>query len=118
MTDPERALRRAREEARRKREHGVYGPPEPGPLDDSVAPGRPDLELVGEWAVIAVDPSGVYSTRRAGAPITAVKRLLLRLLRQYHVELEAQQTRFNVALLRHVRELDQRVSALERASRE
>jgi hypothetical protein len=68
--------------------------------------------------VIAVDTERVYSTRRLGAPVTAFKRLLMRLLRQYHVELEAQQTRFNIALLAHVRDLERRVSALERADEE
>ena len=42
----------------------------------------------------------VYSTRTGGAPITWFKRLLLRLLRQYTIELEAQQTRFNVGVRR------------------
>jgi hypothetical protein len=68
--------------------------------------------------VIEVDPEGVYSTRRLGAPITALKRLLLRLLRQYHVELESQQTRFNIALLTYLRDLEARVGRLERAARE
>ena len=64
-----------------------------------------DLE---RWAAIEVDPDLVYSTRRAGAPITGVKRLLLRLLRQYQVELESQQTRFNVAVVERLRELEAR----------
>jgi hypothetical protein len=65
--------------------------------------------------VIAVDPDLVYSTRRLGAPITGFKRLLMRLFRQYHVELEAQQTRFNIALVAHVRDLQRRVEQLERS---
>jgi hypothetical protein len=65
-----------------------------------------------------VDPELVYSTRRLGAPITGLKRVLLRLLRQYHVELEAQQTRFNIALVVHLRDLEARVDRLERATRE
>jgi hypothetical protein len=114
MTRPEEALERAREAAERKRGEGVYPEPGPGALEESITAERPDLDLVAEWAVIAVDPDLVYSTRRAGAPITAFKRLLVRLLRQYHVELEAQQTRFNIALLAHVRDLERRVARLER----
>lgn len=45
--------------------------------------------------------------------MTGVKRLLLRLLHQYTNELEAQQTRFNVALLAHLRQLEQRIDRLE-----
>jgi len=51
----------------------------------------------------------MYSTRSAGAPITWVKRLLLRLLRQYFVELEARQTRFNIAMLERLDALEARV---------
>ena len=116
MTRPEDALELAREAAARKRASGDYPPAGPGALADSIAP--PDLDLIADWAVVAVDPDRVYSTRRLGAPVTAFKRLLMRLLRQYHVELEAQQTRFNVALLSQLRELDRRVSALERPGEE
>jgi hypothetical protein len=116
VTSPEEAMRSAREAAERKRSRGDYPPAGRGALADSIAP--PGPELIGDWAVIAVDPDRVYSTRRLGAPVTALKRLLMRLLRQYHVELEAQQTRFNIALLSHVRDLERRVSALERADRE
>jgi hypothetical protein len=116
VTDPEHALERAREAAERKRSSGEYPPRRPGALAESIA--APDPELIGDWAVIAVDTERVYSTRRLGAPVTAFKRLLMRLLRQYHVELESQQTRFNIALLAHVRDLERRVSALERADEE
>ena len=64
--------------------------------------------------MIDVDDSALYSTRRGGAPVTAVKRLLVRLLRQYFVEAEAKQTRFNVALLDRYQELERRVEELER----
>jgi hypothetical protein len=116
VTRPEEALELAREAAERKRAKGDYPPPKPGALADSIK--APDSELIGDWAVLAVDPERVYSTRRLGAPVTAFKRLLMRLLRQYHVELEAQQTRFNIALLSHVRDLERRVSALEQADEE
>ena len=116
MTSPEEALDAARAAAERKRAAGEYPPPDPGALADSIAP--PDPELVADWAVIAVDPDRVYSTRRLGALLTGIKRLLVRLLRQYTVELEAQQTRFNIALLTSLRDLERRVSALERADEE
>ena len=116
MTSPEEAMRVAREAAERKRAQGDYPPPSAGALEDSIAP--PDPQLVADWAVIAVDPDLVYSTRRLGAPVTALKRLLMRLLRQYHVDLEAQQTRFNIAVLAHVRDLERRLAALERTERE
>ena len=64
--------------------------------------------------MIEVEPDVIYSTRRLGAPMTFFKRLLLRLLRQYLVELEARQTRFNIAMLAAYQELDRRVEALER----
>jgi hypothetical protein len=118
VTTPERALEHAREAARRKREEGDYGPVEPGALEASVSSARASLDLLAEWAVVAVDADAVYSTRRLGAPITALKQLLLRLLRQYHWELEAQQTRFNIAVLEHLGELDRRIAALERAGEE
>lgn len=116
MSTPEEALERAREAAERKRERGEYAPRQPGALAESIT--APDPELIGDWAVIAVDPDRVYSTRALGAPVTGLKKLLMRLLRQYTVELEAQQTRFNIALFSQLRELERRVSALERAREE
>ncbi|MFL5894695.1 MAG: hypothetical protein ACJ76Z_06225 [Thermoleophilaceae bacterium] len=68
----------------------------------------PDLAKLREWAIIEVDAELVYSTRRGGAPVTWLKRLLLRLLRQYTVELEAQQTRFNVAVVAYLESLEKR----------
>lgn len=111
MTSPEEAIAQARERAARER--GEAGG-SPAALESSITSDRPSLELLSEWAVIEVDRSRVYSTRRAGVPITALKRLLLRLLRQYHVELEARQTRFNIALVSQFRDLEERVSRLER----
>ena len=90
---PEEAL----PEARRRAEAAGRSepmPPAPG--------GTPTLADLREWAVISVDPARIYSTRRAGAPITFVKKLMLRLLRQYTAELEAQQTRFNAAVVAHL----------------
>lgn len=109
MSTPEDAEREAREEAQRRRAAGGYaGVGGAGALDESIVHGAPSRELLAQWAVIEIDADEIlYSTRRGGAPITWFKRLLVRLLRQYFVELEARQTRFNIALL-------ERLDALER----
>ena len=116
MTGPEEALERARAEAASRRAGGGYRGVEPGGvLDDTFTSGTPSIELLSQWALIEVDDSSLYSTRRGGAPVTALKRLLLRLLRQYLVEVEARQTRFNIAILSTVRGLEERVERLEGA---
>lgn len=102
MTRPEDALEAARAAA------ASAGHEEPAGLDAPVAPEKPTPEQLREWALIEVDTDLVYSTRRFGGPITLAKRLLLRLLRQYTTELEAQQTRFNVAVLAYLRDLERR----------
>lgn len=113
--DPEQAIEQARERAqRRQAEADASGRDPAAELDASITAERPGFELLSEWSVIEVDAADVYSTRRAGAPITAFKRLLLRLLGQYHRQLEARQTRFNIALLAHFRGLEERVARLER----
>jgi hypothetical protein len=110
LTSPEEALERARVRAERKRVDGIY-PPRSAPAPAGERPGR---ERLAEWAVLRGDPLAVYSTRRLGAPVTVVKRLLLRALRQYLLDLEARQTRFNVAMLDRLDELERRVDELER----
>ena len=118
MTTPEEALEDARRAAAERRAAGGYaGAERGGPLDATFVADRPPDEVMGEWAVIEVEEATLYSTRRGGAPVTWVKRLLLRLMRQYLVELQARQTRFNLALLRRMGELEERVGALERADR-
>jgi hypothetical protein len=115
MTRPEEARPRAEEEAARKRAGGAYPPSDARrALDPTFVPERPPPELLAEWAVLSVEDSTLYSTRRLGAPVTVIKRLLVRLLRQYFVELEAKQTRFNIALLERYQELERRVEELER----
>jgi hypothetical protein len=109
VTRPEEALERAREAAERGRAEGVYGEP---------SQGAPDLETLAEWAKIEVDPDVLYSTRRLGGPVTGIKRLLLRLLRQYHVEVESQLTRYNIGLLARLRLLEAEVERLEELDRE
>ena len=111
---PEDAPERARAEAARRRAEGGYQDAGKGDLSASIVQGDPGDELLAEWAVIEIEPDEVvYSTRPAGAPITFFKRLLVRLLRQYLVELEARQTRFNIALLARLGALEERVERLE-----
>ena len=104
MTRPEDALERARSSAGRVPPAGDVA----RSFERDIAGDSPPDDLLQEWAVISVDPGLVYSSRRVGAPLTVVKRALLRLLRQYTAELEAQQTRFNLAVLGRLRELERR----------
>jgi hypothetical protein len=115
VTRPEDAAERARAQAAARRAAGGYADvPERGALDETIVEGSPSRELLSRWAVIEIEPDEVvYSTRAAGAPITFVKRLLVRLLRQYLVELEARQTRFNIALVERLGALEDRVERLE-----
>ncbi len=110
--EPEAAPGAARRAADALRAQGVYpaAPPDDGPP----APGELTPAQLTEWALIEPDLRQVRSTRRLGAPVTALKRLLLRALGQYHAELTSQQTRFNVHLLGQVRALEHRVAELER----
>ena len=104
---PEDALPHARAEAQRLREAGKY--PEHELAVGSRQGQGPDLAKLREWAIIEVDSQAlVYSTRKGGAPVTWFKRMLLRLLRQYTTELEAQQTRFNVAVIAYLESLEKR----------
>lgn len=114
MTSPEEAIERARERAAQRQEEAGLVTEEPAGLEASITAERPSLELLSEWSVIEVDSSDIYTSRRGGAPVTALKRLLLRLLGQYHGQLEARQTRFNIALLSRFRDLEERVAAVER----
>jgi hypothetical protein len=114
VTRPEEALAVARAEAARKRAAGGYANSAAAGLDGSIVSAHTSFELLSRWAVIQGDPELLYSTRRAGAPVTALKRFIVRMLRQYLVEIEARQTRFNIALLASVQELERRTTALER----
>jgi hypothetical protein len=71
-----------------------------------------------QWAILAPEEARVYSTRRLGKPITLLKRALVRLLRQYLNEVNAQQSRFNALVAAHVMRLEQRVDELERLAAE
>ena len=108
---PEEALQAARATAAAARERGAY-------RDDlsgfEIAPtDRITTEQLMEWAVIEPDETLMRSTRRLGAPITWFKRLLLRGMQQHFNELTSQQTRFNLHVLVHVAELEDRVRRLE-----
>jgi hypothetical protein len=109
---PEDALARARAEVEALKAAGRYAEPAEGlhiePLDQVTR-----AQLL-EWALIEPDMSKLRSTRRAGAPVTWLKKLLARGLQQYHNEVTYQQTRFNIHLLRKVLELEDRIEKLER----
>ena len=111
MTSPEAALQQARDAAAAMRAAGSYGE-HPAALD--AAPAQITRDKLLRWAMIEPDLSFVRSTRRLGAPITGVKRLLLRLLLQYHTELVAQQTRFNVGVFSELERIGTRLDELER----
>ena len=108
---PEEAVDRARAALAVRRAEGAYAED----VDDyCVRPAdRPSTELLLEWAVIEPDLDLVVSTRRLGAPISWVKRLLVHLLRQYTGQLASQQTRLNVHLMGRVAELDERLADLQ-----
>jgi predicted NBD/HSP70 family sugar kinase len=104
MTQPDDALERARAAAQPAPPAGEVAQS----FDRDLAGDSPSDEVLQEWAVISVDPEVLYSSRRLGGPVTFMKRTLLRLMRQYTAEIEAQQTRFNLAVLGRLRELERR----------
>ena len=112
MTRPEEALENARAAAAQARAEGGY-------LDDlhglQVEPtDAVTIDRLLEWALIEPDPRLVRSTRALGAPITWLKRLLVRMLRQHLAQIVSQQSRFNIQLTAFVAELEDRVTQLER----
>ena len=112
---PEEAAAAAGQRARERIKEGDYADAE---RLDALADERPALDRLSEWAVIDVRLDNVRSTRRGGAPITRFKRFLVRMLRQYNNEEQAQVTRFNVHLLGYVAVLEDRVETLERRLRD
>jgi hypothetical protein len=106
---PEEALDAARARAAQTRPPGGAGPALPVVERDRAAASR----RLAKWAIVEPDKAQVYSTRRLGAPITALKRLLIRLLRQYLDQVTAQQSRFNAHAAAYILELESRVSELE-----
>jgi hypothetical protein len=110
---PEDALAEARREVERIKAAGGYREDASGALHIEPIDRVTQAQLL-EWALIEPDPSNLRSTRRFGAPITWVKRMLLRGLQQYHNEVLFQQSRFNIQLLRRVFELEERIDELEK----
>jgi len=109
VRDPREALEAARRAAAQAGDDGVDQAPwslEHTPIT---------MRQLVEWAIIEPDESLVYSTRRFGRPITALKRLLIRILYQYLGQISAQQSRFNAHLIARVLQLEGRVRALEEA---
>jgi hypothetical protein len=114
MTDPEEALERARASAASMRAAGAYSE------DTSSPPLEPEpvtTAKLREWALIEPDANVVGSAQRFGAPVTGIKRLLLRLLDQYHSEVLSRQARFNIGAVDELRRLEERIDALERKIR-
>lgn len=108
MMDPEEVAAEAERRARQRGEGDI--PPEAasGLAEDEVR------DRLTRWAFIEVEPEEVMrSTRSLGAPITALKRGLTRLLSQYHREEHGQLTRFNLQMLGYVERLERRVAELE-----
>ena len=111
MKDPQEALAQARRAAAQA---GRDPDDEQWLLEDPARSGRQLME----WAIIEPDRAQVYSTRRLGRQITWLKRGLVRFLRQYFVEVSAQQSRFNALVAAHVMRLEERVQALESSAGE
>ena len=109
MKDPRDALEAARREAAAAPDAGAQAAPW------SVERTPVTMKQLMEWAIIEPETSDVYSTRRFGQPITAFKRLLIRLLYQYLGQMSAQQSRFNAHIVARVLHLEERVRALEEA---
>ena len=105
MKDPQEALAAARAAAQ-------AGPPtddDAGQLDSSADRGR----RLTRWAIIQPELIEVGSTRRFGAPITLIKRFLVRLMSQYLNQMGAQQSRFNADAAAHIIALEERIRKLE-----
>jgi hypothetical protein len=112
MRDPEEALAAARRAAA-----AAGKPTEPDGPPWSLQDPSVSTRRLAEWAIIEPEPGQVYSTRRYGRPITAIKLLLVRMLRQYIGQMSAQQSRFNAHVAAHVLRLEERVTELEQAAR-
>jgi hypothetical protein len=112
VNTPEEALAAARRQAEARR----AATPEAGQIptgQDMPQERQVTLRQLTRWAMIEPEEVEVYSTRRWGAPITALKRLLIRLLRQYLVQMTAQQSRFNAYVVANLVAMDERIHALE-----
>lgn len=117
MTEPRTPEEAAAAAVGRAREREAAGEYADAARLEALGDDRPALDRLSEWAVIEVGTKNVRSTRPAGAPITRFKRFLVRMLRQYNNEEQAQVTRFNVHVLGYVAMLEERVEELERRLR-
>jgi hypothetical protein len=119
MKRPEDALAAARERGAKARGRGEYaggGGRYAGGDGDPLEPERLGANRqLARWAIVEPDRAQVYSTRRWGAPVTALKRLLIRLLGQYLDQVIAQQSRFNAHAAAYMLALEDRVRVLEQA---
>jgi hypothetical protein len=111
---PEEALRQARQRAAEARAGGGPGAAAAGGAAATGAElaAQANRQLA-RWAIVEPDRAQVYSTRRLGAPITALKHLLIRLLRQYLDQVTAQQSRFNAHAAAYMLSLEDRIRVLE-----
>jgi hypothetical protein len=114
VKQPSEALAAARRAAAERPSATAQPEAPPWSLEDPVTSAR----RLAEWAIIEPEQAEVYSTRRFGRPITALKRLQIRFLQQYLGQISAQQSRFNAQIAAHVMRLEERVAALEQAARE
>lgn len=111
MKDPSEALAQARRRAAAQQASADDGAE--WTLDNSTV----RTQRLAAWAIIDPDAVELYSTRRFGGPLTALKRLLVRFLSQYFHQVTAQQSRFNAEVTAHLVRLDQRVRDLEDQAR-
>ena len=107
---PEEALEAARRAAAEARARGAYADDLTGRAFEPS--GRVTTEQLIEWAVIEPDLELVRSTRSWGRPITAAKRGLVWVLRQYLAQLASQQTRFNLHAAVRIAELEEELERL------
>lgn len=122
MKDPEEALAAARRAAAAAQHEARTGPVSQTErnIKYNISPTDPaggSARRLAEWAIIEPEEDEVRSTRRHGRPITAVKLLLVRLLRQHIGQITAQQSRFNAQVAAHVVRLEERVAELEETVR-
>jgi hypothetical protein len=111
VTSPEDAVRVARERAA-GRAPGANPTLEVSPSAAFEAAGSSDTLL--ELALVEPDPGELRSTRRAGAAVTGIKLVLVRLLSAYHASLLGGQARFNVEAASQIHRLERRIEELER----
>jgi hypothetical protein len=111
VTTPEDAVEEARTRAAIARAQNAYPDVSEGFAVEPVE--RVTRDRLLDWGLIESRPEVVRSTRVLGAPITWLKRMLVRLLRQQQEQLSYDQTRFNLNMVVYAHALAERVSELE-----